>query len=653
MSASALHPVTTGPEAVSPAKTAFASTYRGTDKIIARTSAGALSEQEFFLYLVMTGQDDPRLLEHYRFVESDLEEEKLRERITKVVESWTLTKLMAGQDNTSLDVLDATKEMQLLYPVYELVWIDRELAPDIKVVEEDIVKLYREKPAEVLAKPRATVRYILIKVDSHNPAPNDIQNLPDDKWRGAYDKMQNIRDDAVLNPDTFSELAKQHSQAPSGQLGGKVAFSKGTFFKAFEEAAFSLGENQISSIIPGPGGLYLIQAVSTTEGEVLPLNDLVHAKLRRVLALKQIKHRYAFEMNKMKKAAFIKNYAKQIREIESDDAILTVNQWTLSRSMAWQLFPEFVQENFQLNTNWLSAKLNKISDYELQRQTCVNRGWENDAMLTKGRELARMLVSARDACEAHAASTARVDFQKIRKFLQSRPQAFPFPKPTKQKETQPGLRMMNEIANMPQPLIDALLAGPADDFIKLTRPRISLVRVSIRQNERLSPERHKWELDQMRAYMNDAVTRCKAIPLETLAAESLTRHHHPAELPARFVADELRLVATDLSNITFWTSDDGIKTLDKVTRNRVLEVKRTMDNWTEMGVRFLPILETSRSLSLFCVEQPDYRSDAIAEYLSEKFWDFFIQTKRITYIENLRSDKVVNKMTLALPEKQN
>jgi len=253
-----------------------------------------------------------------------------------------------------------------------------------------------------------------------------------------------------------------------------------------------------------------------------------------------------------------------------------------------------------------------------------------------------------------AASTsrpvARVDFLKVRVYLQSRPQAFPFPKPTKQKVTQPGLRDIKTLATMPQPFIDALLDGPGDNFIQMTEPRISLVQVTIRQNDRLSSKRHQWELDQMRAYMNDAVSRCKQIPLESLAADSATRHRHPAELPARMVADELRLVATDLSTIEFWTSDDGEEELDKVTKKRVQKVKRTMENWREMGVRFLPLLETDRTLSLFCVEQPDFRSDAIAQYLSEKFWKYFVQSLRIAYVENLRREQVVNDITLLLPE---
>ncbi|MFW6286476.1 MAG: hypothetical protein ACOC29_00910, partial [Candidatus Sumerlaeota bacterium] len=179
----ALHPVLTEPVPVAPDRTAFESSYRGTDRVIARTPAGALSEQELFLYLVMTGHDDPRLLEQYRFVESDLEQAALEKRIEKAVQSWTLTRLLARQTTRSPESELAELHKQiLLYPLHELVWIDKVLAPDVRVVEEDIVKRYRENPPEAEAKPRVTVRYILIPVDSPAPRPTDPADLPDKAW---------------------------------------------------------------------------------------------------------------------------------------------------------------------------------------------------------------------------------------------------------------------------------------------------------------------------------------------------------------------------------------------------------------------------------------------------------------------------------------
>ncbi len=58
----------------------------------------------------------------------------------------------------------------------------------------------------------------------------------------------------------FADLAKQHSDCPSGQGGGDLgSFRRGAMVPAFEEAAFGLDAGDTSDVVETDFGFHLIQ----------------------------------------------------------------------------------------------------------------------------------------------------------------------------------------------------------------------------------------------------------------------------------------------------------------------------------------------------------------------------------------------------------
>lgn len=58
----------------------------------------------------------------------------------------------------------------------------------------------------------------------------------------------------------FAELARQHSDCPSGKKGGDLgSFGRGQMVKAFEDSAFGLAVGATSGVIETPFGYHLIR----------------------------------------------------------------------------------------------------------------------------------------------------------------------------------------------------------------------------------------------------------------------------------------------------------------------------------------------------------------------------------------------------------
>ena len=58
----------------------------------------------------------------------------------------------------------------------------------------------------------------------------------------------------------FAELAKAHSDCPSGQQGGDLGFfTRGRMVKEFEDAAFSMETGQVSEPVGTQFGFHLIK----------------------------------------------------------------------------------------------------------------------------------------------------------------------------------------------------------------------------------------------------------------------------------------------------------------------------------------------------------------------------------------------------------
>lgn len=143
--------------------------------------------------------------------------------------------------------------------------------------EEQIRAWYQSNEARYKSDEQRQASHILIRLE---------QGASDEAVKAAQAKAEQILAQLQSNAADFPKLAKQHSQDPgSAEKGGDLGFfSRGMMVKPFEDAVFSLQENQFSGIVRSDFGLHIIKLTGIRQQRVKPLESVraeISAELRR------------------------------------------------------------------------------------------------------------------------------------------------------------------------------------------------------------------------------------------------------------------------------------------------------------------------------------------------------------------------------------
>ncbi|MBQ6786167.1 MAG: peptidylprolyl isomerase [Lachnospiraceae bacterium] len=120
-----------------------------------------------------------------------------------------------------------------------------------------------------------TVQHILIKTYSLN---EDGEKVPytEQAKRQAYQQAREIWQKAMDGED-FASLITEYSEDSSPSY----SFGKGSLDAAFEEAAFNLGTDEISSVVESASGYHIIKCISTFDREETDRNKIKIVEQRR------------------------------------------------------------------------------------------------------------------------------------------------------------------------------------------------------------------------------------------------------------------------------------------------------------------------------------------------------------------------------------
>jgi len=180
---------------------------------------------------------------------------------------------------------------------------------------------YHQHPDEFTTTRQVQMQIIAVPVSAF--LPQDRRPTADDRTRAKTEAETVLREaaDALAAGEDFAAVARRISKGSKASQGGVwPIMPKGSYREAaVEEAAFALGEGQVSDAIETERGYYLVRAAKVIPGEVTSFEG-AQAEIARKLRAEQYRRNVAAYFRKLHEEAVI---------VQSEEAL----QRTLDRAV--------------------------------------------------------------------------------------------------------------------------------------------------------------------------------------------------------------------------------------------------------------------------------------------------------------------------------
>jgi peptidyl-prolyl cis-trans isomerase D len=221
---------------------------------------------------------------------------------SKVVDQlMSFAKVTPMEINENFDY--ENEEIKLEYVVFK----SADYKEKITVIEEDLATYYEENKKNYMTDPQIKLDFLAFPFNGEEkPAVTDeelevyySQNLnrysspeqrsarhilfktsedeSEDVLSEKYQRAEEVLDMARSGED-FAELAKLYSEGPTGPKGGDLGtFSRGRMVKPFEDAVFSLSEDEISDVVETQFGFHIIKLEKIEPARTKTLDEVKDA----------------------------------------------------------------------------------------------------------------------------------------------------------------------------------------------------------------------------------------------------------------------------------------------------------------------------------------------------------------------------------------
>ena len=133
------------------------------------------------------------------------------------------------------------------------------------LTDEKINNYYEDKIGMFKQKEQVRARHILFKLEE--AASKEDEKRVKEKALSALKEAQEGKD--------FADLAKKHSEGPTGKDGGDLGyFFRGQMVKPFEEAAFKMKKGEISAPVRTSFGYHIIKIEDKKTARIKPLAEV-------------------------------------------------------------------------------------------------------------------------------------------------------------------------------------------------------------------------------------------------------------------------------------------------------------------------------------------------------------------------------------------
>ena len=245
------------------------------------------------------------------------------------------------------------------------------------VSDEEIAAHYQENQAEFTTPEVVKARHILKKFPDN---PTDLQKT--ETKHAAQELLETIKAELGAGAD-FAELAKTHSEGPSGAQGGALRgnnpklppgdyFARGDMVKPFEEAAFDiLQPGEISDLVETQFGFHIIKLEEKKAPEVQSFDQVqydIRQKLVQVSGVDEAKRvasdlLYEIEIQDYEAALALERY-KELSLTVLETGFFSRDATTIPQIGARWGYQALIEELFDMEVNVIKVVEAKRSDGE-------------------------------------------------------------------------------------------------------------------------------------------------------------------------------------------------------------------------------------------------------------------------------------------------
>ncbi|MCC6798446.1 MAG: peptidyl-prolyl cis-trans isomerase [Candidatus Hydrogenedentes bacterium] len=156
-----------------------------------------------------------------------------------------------------------------------------ELEKGIAISESEVAQYYQDNKEKFTHAERSRCSQIFL------PASNELAER--DKVKAQAEQLK----DEINNGADFADLAIEHSKAPGAEDGGIIGWvQKGDLVGRLDEAAFTLGEGEVSDVIESDQGFHILKVEKKEAAGEATLDEVrkdIEPELRRAAAAEKFK----------------------------------------------------------------------------------------------------------------------------------------------------------------------------------------------------------------------------------------------------------------------------------------------------------------------------------------------------------------------------
>jgi len=157
------------------------------------------------------------------------------------------------------------------------------------------VQQFYQQNTQLFAQPESVnIGHILLNIEEDGNTK---------EWDKAKKKLLKLRE----NKKDFRELAKEHSECPTGKKGGDLGFvPRGRLFQPLELAAFKLKDNEISQPVESNAGIHLIKLYERRPQGFIPPYDEITELVDQAAKTNQAQQIYQDYIEELQAKATVK-----------------------------------------------------------------------------------------------------------------------------------------------------------------------------------------------------------------------------------------------------------------------------------------------------------------------------------------------------------